>query len=61
LRRHAVCSPDPGVVKGGVVSIADRTGDGGNLSEIRAAVRDIGERPGPELVMERVLEEQSHV
>src|SRR5690606_17395481 len=50
----------PGIMRRGVVAVADRLGNAQDLAKIGAAIRYVGNRPAAELVVQRVLEDRAH-
>ena len=60
LAGEPVARRAPGVAEGLVVAVADRRPDRADLAEIGAAIGDVAQRPGPELVVQVVLEQQPH-
>ena len=56
LTHEAVCRGAPRVVEGVVVTVSDSGRDGGDLTDVGAAVGREAERPGAELLVQWILE-----
>src|SRR5262245_9943875 len=60
LGHHAIARRDESVIERTVVTLAHRFGHCSDLAEVGTPIGDVCKRPGAELVVEIVLEEQSH-
>jgi hypothetical protein len=59
-RRQPIACCGPGVEIRTVAALPDRPGDGADFAEIGAAIGDIGDRPGAEVLMQLVAKQASH-